>query len=210
MRSSPQLADLARYIILSLLRQTLSNARVFLFGEDIKGFYQAPFIHFPITYSEMRHSVGQVAKPPFLSFITPLRSRSFSPACSRANDLVARPLRHFRYEYHSRVPSSFQTLLPVTIFGKEKNESPRTPGKTSLKVVIRKSSSTSGGVNAQNAPRSELPSHEEGRRSQISKSFTRIMDHLQSNIFIAGQRLNDLTGYSGIEALKRDIELQGQ
>ncbi|KAL6719202.1 sensitivity to high expression protein she9 [Lecanora helva] len=34
------------------------------------------------------------------------------------------------------------------------------------------------------------------------------MDHLQSNIFIAGQRLNDLTGYSGIEALKKDIEQQ--
>lgn len=36
------------------------------------------------------------------------------------------------------------------------------------------------------------------------------MDHLQSNIFIAGQRLNDLTGYSGIEALKKDIESQGR
>ncbi|MCJ1463489.1 sensitivity to high expression protein she9 [Pseudocyphellaria aurata] len=34
------------------------------------------------------------------------------------------------------------------------------------------------------------------------------MDHLQSNIFIAGQRLNDLTGYSGIEALKKEIEEQ--
>ncbi|KAL9125136.1 MAG: hypothetical protein Q9217_005612 [Psora testacea] len=31
---------------------------------------------------------------------------------------------------------------------------------------------------------------------------------MQSNIFIAGQRLNDLTGYSGIEALKKDIEQQ--
>ena len=34
------------------------------------------------------------------------------------------------------------------------------------------------------------------------------MDNVQSNIFIAGQRLNDLTGYSGIETLKRDIEEQ--
>jgi len=34
------------------------------------------------------------------------------------------------------------------------------------------------------------------------------MDNLQSNIFIAGQRLNDLTGYSGIEALKKEIEDQ--
>ena len=35
------------------------------------------------------------------------------------------------------------------------------------------------------------------------------MDNLQSNIFIAGKRLNDLTGYSGIEAMKKDIEEQG-
>ena len=58
--------------------------------------------------------------------------------------------------------------------------------------------------------RSDLPSQEEGRRSHISKRFTHVMDHLQSNIFIAGQRLNDLTGYSGIEALKKDIEQQGE
>lgn len=36
------------------------------------------------------------------------------------------------------------------------------------------------------------------------------MDNLQSNVFIAGQRLNDLTGYSGIETLKKEIEEQGQ
>ncbi len=55
----------------------------------------------------------------------------------------------------------------------------------------------------------ELPSQEEGRRWHISKRFSHVMDHLQSNIFIAGQRLNDLTGYSGIEVLKREIEEQG-
>ena len=57
--------------------------------------------------------------------------------------------------------------------------------------------------------REDLPSHEEGRRSQVSKRFSHIMDNVQSNIFIAGQRLNDLTGYSGIEVLKKDIEEQG-
>ena len=65
---------------------------------------------------------------------------------------------------------------------------------------------------AENEPtkqRSDLPSEEEGRRSHLSKRFSHVMDHLQSNIFIAGQRLNDLTGYSGIEALKKDIEQQG-
>ena len=67
-----------------------------------------------------------------------------------------------------------------------------------------------GSSNAADKPRSDLPSQEEGRRSHISKRFSHVMDHLQSNIFIAGQRLNDLTGYSGIEALKKDIEQQGR
>lgn len=55
-----------------------------------------------------------------------------------------------------------------------------------------------------------LPSEEEGRRSNFSKQFSSVMDNLQSNVFIAGQRLNDLTGYSAIEALKRDIQEQGR
>ncbi|KAH8808886.1 mitochondrion biogenesis protein-like protein [Xylogone sp. PMI_703] len=48
----------------------------------------------------------------------------------------------------------------------------------------------------------ELPSAQEGRRSAVTKRLTHLMDNLQGNIFIASQRLNDLTGYSGIEALK--------
>ena len=56
---------------------------------------------------------------------------------------------------------------------------------------------------------SGLPSYLENRRSQVSKQFTTMMDNLQSNIFVAGQRLNDLTGYSSIEALKKDIHTQG-
>ncbi|KAJ5656127.1 hypothetical protein N7507_008077 [Penicillium longicatenatum] len=53
-----------------------------------------------------------------------------------------------------------------------------------------------------------LPSYLESRRSKLSKQFTGMMDNLQSNVFVAGQRLNDLTGYSGIEALKKEIQNQ--
>ncbi|KAJ5457695.1 Mitochondrial distribution and morphology family 33fungi [Penicillium sp. IBT 31633x] len=51
-----------------------------------------------------------------------------------------------------------------------------------------------------------LPSYLESRRSKWSKQFSTMMDNLQSNVFTAGQRLNDLTGYSSIEALKNDIQ----
>ncbi|TVY88432.1 Sensitive to high expression protein-like protein, mitochondrial [Lachnellula willkommii] len=52
---------------------------------------------------------------------------------------------------------------------------------------------------------SDLPSAREGRRNQLTKRFSHLMDHMQGNIFIASQRINDLTGYSGIEALKGRI-----
>lgn len=55
-----------------------------------------------------------------------------------------------------------------------------------------------------------LPSYSESRRSKISKQFTTMMDNLQSNVFVAGQHLNDWTGYSGIEALKNEIQKQGR
>lgn len=57
--------------------------------------------------------------------------------------------------------------------------------------------------------RGGLPSFVEERRSKMSKQFTTMMDNLQSNVFVAGQRLNDLTGYSGIEALKNEVQEQG-
>ena len=69
---------------------------------------------------------------------------------------------------------------------------------------------STGNSNAEDKPRSDLPSQEEGRRSHMSKRLSHLMDDVQSNIFIAGQRLNDLTGYSGIEALKKEIEQQGR
>ncbi|KAJ5091954.1 hypothetical protein NUU61_006824 [Penicillium alfredii] len=61
---------------------------------------------------------------------------------------------------------------------------------------------------ADGTPSGGLPSYLESRRSQMSKQFSAMMDNLQSNVFVAGQRLNDLTGYSGIEALKNEIHTQ--
>lgn len=153
----------------------------------------------------MRPSVGHVSRPPFLSFIASLRSRKFSPACSRVKDLASRPLG---YECHTTAPSRSQNPLLVS---NEHVRCLKKPGqRLFVKVIIRQESSNAGAGNVPNSPRTDLPSHEEGRRSHVSKSFSRVMDHLQSNIFIAGQRLNDLTGYSGIEALKQDIKKQGQ
>ncbi|PQE20507.1 hypothetical protein CJF30_00001825 [Rutstroemia sp. NJR-2017a BBW] len=51
----------------------------------------------------------------------------------------------------------------------------------------------------------DLPSSYDSRRHEMTKRFSHLMDHLQGNIFLASRRINDLTGYSGIEALKDRI-----
>jgi sensitive to high expression protein 9 len=55
-----------------------------------------------------------------------------------------------------------------------------------------------------------LPSETERRRSRLAKQFSHMMDNIQGNVFTVGQRLNDLTGYSGIEKLKKDIDSYGE
>ncbi|EXJ84303.1 hypothetical protein A1O3_04970 [Capronia epimyces CBS 606.96] len=54
----------------------------------------------------------------------------------------------------------------------------------------------------------KLPSHLASRYSHVRERFTHFMDNFQTHIFTASRRLNDLTGYSGIEALKHEIEHQ--
>lgn len=68
--------------------------------------------------------------------------------------------------------------------------------------------SSSDSSTASTSELNSLPSRAESRRSQASKRFSKVMDNLQSNIFFASQRINDLTGYSGIEVLKKEIEEQ--
>ena len=83
------------------------------------------------------------------------------------------------------------------------------PPPAAEKESLYKSTEEPGKTGADRTHDGGLPSYMEDRRSQFSKQFSTMMDNLQSNVFVAGQRLNDLTGYSSIESLKRDIHNQG-
>ncbi|KAH7150453.1 Mdm33 family-domain-containing protein [Dactylonectria estremocensis] len=48
----------------------------------------------------------------------------------------------------------------------------------------------------------ELPSTTDSRRSELMQRFSAIMDKFQSRALNATQTLNDITGYTGIEAIK--------
>ncbi|KAI0150405.1 hypothetical protein GGR57DRAFT_194762 [Xylariaceae sp. FL1272] len=54
-------------------------------------------------------------------------------------------------------------------------------------------------------PDPNLPSEQNSRRSALNQSLSQFMDRAQTTLFAASQRINDLTGYSGIESLKSQI-----
>lgn len=54
----------------------------------------------------------------------------------------------------------------------------------------------------------QLPSQLRTQYSNVRQNFNSFMDNFQTHVFTASKRLNDLTGYSSIERLKRDIEDQ--
>lgn len=58
----------------------------------------------------------------------------------------------------------------------------------------------------------DLPSHHEKQRWSYMKRFSELMETLQEKIGVATQKVNTYTGtdYSGIEALRREIEEQGR
>ncbi|KAI1631581.1 Mdm33 family-domain-containing protein [Biscogniauxia mediterranea] len=54
-------------------------------------------------------------------------------------------------------------------------------------------------------PNFDLPSALNSRRSALNQTLSSFMDRAQATLFSASRRLNDLTGYSGIETLKSQI-----
>ncbi|KAI1406769.1 Mdm33 family-domain-containing protein [Hypoxylon sp. FL1857] len=55
------------------------------------------------------------------------------------------------------------------------------------------------------SPDPDLPSTQNSRRSTLNRKLSSFMDRAQTTLFAASQRINDLTGYSGIETLKSQI-----
>lgn len=75
--------------------------------------------------------------------------------------------------------------------------------------VVRRYATADESRPSTSAASKTLPSEEESSRSSFIKGLASRMDNMQAVVFNAGQRLNELTGYSGIEALKIAIEEQG-
>lgn len=153
----------------------------------------------------MRPILGRVTASPIQDLLNCAPRLLDPPRAAHQEQLLSKLWVCQRCYHHSQRALGLERIRAV-----QRNSCPRLrPSGISFSKYPSRALSTDSS-NAADKPRSDLPSQEEGRRSHLSKRFSHVMDHLQSNIFIAGQRLNDLTGYSGIEALKKDIEQQGR
>lgn len=159
----------------------------------------------------MISTLGTVSKPSFLTLIASISP--YKPFQRHTGLWPSRPPASQKSLYKTRPPKFASTPERVSTYCSHQQRRlfyrPEAQYKPRA-VIFRYSSSSSNAGNVPNKQRDSLPSEDEGQRSKLSKKFSHLMDNVQSNIFFAGQRLNDLTGYSGIEALKRDIEEQGQ
>jgi sensitive to high expression protein 9, mitochondrial len=86
----------------------------------------------------------------------------------------------------------------------------REPDSKAEENAISASQDNISEANIAHQDEERLPSESERRRSRLVKQFSQMMDNVQGNVFIVGQRLNDLTGYSAIEKLKKDIDSYGK
>ncbi|KAI9831728.1 MAG: sensitivity to high expression protein she9 [Phylliscum demangeonii] len=146
-------------------------------------------------------------------FLRPLHPRSGSnayriwPLCRRCQLLAWHRARSYTSKHDSAPNTDGEARTPVA---KDVDE---------LEVKAPSSSETAsdeapppppppGASSSPSTPPATLPSQAEDQRWRLSKRASSLMDQVQGNLFLASRRLNDLTGYSGIEALKRSIDGQ--
>lgn len=77
--------------------------------------------------------------------------------------------------------------------------SPAPPSKPASQPVTERTSKTSEHVDP------ELPSSIRSKTSPVTESLSKFIDRAQTTLFTASQRINELTGYTGIETLKDRI-----
>lgn len=139
---------------------------------------------------------------------TSIFRRPGSRSC-RLPELVVCGSRHDHRYYHIRTPEplnlapSVQQSLPSRCIPKFSFKRAQGTVETGSRLYSTKQREGSDNTH-------ELPSSASQRRSDASKRLSKLMDRIESSVFIAGQRLNDLTGYTGIDALRREIDNQGQ
>ncbi|KAL7804688.1 hypothetical protein V8C44DRAFT_253579 [Trichoderma aethiopicum] len=133
-------------------------------------------------------------------------SLSFSPARTPSTGYIRChiPMAAFPARFYSSWPSSDADKPPSP---PPSNPPPSTPKPDSPASTAKNASSSADSATSWTKPSwLELPSISEERRSALNKRFSGLMDNLQSKVLNASQKLNEITGYTSIDAIKLENE----
>lgn len=133
-------------------------------------------------------------------------SLSFSPARTPSTGYIRChiPIATFPARFYSSQPSSDADKPPSP---PPSNPPPSTPKPDSPASTAKNASSSADSATSWTKPSwLELPSISEERRSALNKRFSGLMDNLQSKVLNASQKLNEITGYTSIDAIKLENE----
>lgn len=95
-----------------------------------------------------------------------------------------------------------KTTEPESTSASDSNPSESTTDNTSAENNSNTKTNSSSNETGTGG-RHELPSRTEAHRARLAARFSTIMDNFQTRLLTATQTLNDLTGYSAIEQIKR-------
>ncbi|KAJ4383104.1 sensitivity to high expression protein she9 [Neurospora sp. IMI 360204] len=100
-----------------------------------------------------------------------------------------------------------ETERPTAASESETSKSPESESTTSASDSAANPSESASETTTENgnndSTQPELPSRTEAHRARLAARFSTIMDNFQTRLLTATQTLNDLTGYSAIEQIKR-------
>ncbi|KAK2608650.1 sensitivity to high expression protein she9 [Conoideocrella luteorostrata] len=101
---------------------------------------------------------------------------------------------------HARGPSIASKLRQFS----SQNPSKDTQSSSSSTSDAEVARETKPPPDALSSSTTELPSVTDSRRSDFNQRFSHVMDNVQARVLTASQTLNDITGYSAIEAIKKE------
>ena len=156
----------------------------------------------PIFSSRPRQAQSWLRREPAFAIQTRFYSENSRDVDKKAEDAK----RRIEDTLESRVEA---VAAPDTKLRDSREETIVHTNPESSSIVYTHASSQDG--TSSSPPKSSsrpLPPEKPSHTSPVRQRFSSFMDNFQSHLFTASQRLNDLTGYSGIEALKNEIARQ--
>jgi len=128
---------------------------------------------------------------------------------AEASGTLAQPEEETPVSFEEKEPPSAEDTLKTTSPPQDELQQPLPPRVSITERTFHRARNSFNNVRTR-VRMEDLPSHAQKLRSDLTKQFSKSMDHMMRNLNIASQRLNNYTGtdYSGIKGLRSEITAQ--